>query len=146
MLEEQRLSCQLRTKFESSVNLRWVETCRDFLKLELDYGSVGASKSVRIQNSIEITLPLIMSQNNLDSSSLSTSMATPVILGVSVVAAAILGRSMMRRGLLGGKAAADQWVKGGFKAKMDRKEAIEILGLKCVASAYFSITCVYVFN
>lgn len=132
MLEEQRLSFQLRTKFESSVNLRWVETCRDFLKLELDYGSV-ASKSVRIQNSIEITLPLIMSQNNLDSSSLSTSMATPVILGVSVVAAAILGRSMMRRGLLGGKAAADQWVKGGFKAKMDRKEAIEILGLKCVA-------------
>lgn len=57
-------------------------------------------------------------------------MATPVILGVSVVAAAILGRSMLRRGMLGGKAAADQWVKGGFKAKMDRKEAIEILGLK----------------
>lgn len=86
--------------------------------------------------SIEITLPhfriSIMSQDNLDSS-LSTSMATPVILGVSVVAAAILGRSMLRRGMLGGKAAADQWVKGGFKAKMDRKEAIEILGLKCVA-------------
>lgn len=87
---------------------------------------------MRIHNSIEITLPHIMSQDNLDSSSLSTSMATPVILGVSVVAAAILGRSMMRRGILGGKAAADQWVKGGFKAKMDRKEAIEILGLKCV--------------
>lgn len=74
-----------------------------------------------------------MSQDNLDSSSLSTSMATPVILGVSVVAAAILGRSVVRRGMLGGKAAADQWIKGGFKAKMDRKEAIEILGLKCVA-------------
>ncbi|KAI0649112.1 hypothetical protein C8Q78DRAFT_972088 [Trametes maxima] len=36
----------------------------------------------------------------------------------------------MRRGLLGGKTAAEQWVKGGFKAKMDRKEAIAILGLK----------------
>ncbi|KAI0833474.1 hypothetical protein BC628DRAFT_1307397 [Trametes gibbosa] len=36
----------------------------------------------------------------------------------------------MRRGLLGGKNAAEQWVKGGFKAKMDRKEAIAILGLK----------------
>ncbi|RDX57304.1 hypothetical protein K466DRAFT_496261 [Polyporus arcularius HHB13444] len=36
----------------------------------------------------------------------------------------------MRRGLLGGKNAAEQWVKGGFKAKMDRKEALQILGLK----------------
>ncbi|EJF64959.1 hypothetical protein BD309DRAFT_986983 [Dichomitus squalens] len=36
----------------------------------------------------------------------------------------------MRRGLLGGKNAAEQWVKGGFKAKMDRKEALAILGLK----------------
>ncbi|OCH94377.1 hypothetical protein OBBRIDRAFT_722835 [Obba rivulosa] len=36
----------------------------------------------------------------------------------------------MRRGLLGGKNAAEQWVKGGFKAKMDRKEAFAILGLK----------------
>ncbi|EIW57545.1 uncharacterized protein TRAVEDRAFT_125089 [Trametes versicolor FP-101664 SS1] len=36
----------------------------------------------------------------------------------------------MRRGMLGGKNAAEQWVKGGFKAKMDRKEAIAILGLK----------------
>jgi DnaJ family protein C protein 19 len=28
--------------------------------------------------------------------------------------------------------AADQWVKGGFKSKMDRKEALAILGLKCI--------------
>ncbi|KAG5646975.1 hypothetical protein DXG03_001698 [Asterophora parasitica] len=58
-------------------------------------------------------------------------MATPVILGVSAIAAAVLGRSLIQRGLfVGGKAAGDQWAKGGFKAKMDRKEAIEILGLK----------------
>ncbi|CCV00165.1 unnamed protein product [Malassezia sympodialis ATCC 42132] len=25
-----------------------------------------------------------------------------------------------------------KWVKGGFQAKMDRKEAIQILGLRCV--------------
>ncbi|TRM64356.1 hypothetical protein BD626DRAFT_361618, partial [Schizophyllum amplum] len=25
---------------------------------------------------------------------------------------------------------AEQWVKGGFKAKMDRKEALQVLGLK----------------
>ncbi|KAJ3477812.1 hypothetical protein NLI96_g10203 [Meripilus lineatus] len=57
-------------------------------------------------------------------------MSTPIILGVGAIAAAIAGRSMLRRGLLGGKGAAEQWVKGGFKAKMDRKEAISILGLK----------------
>jgi len=35
---------------------------------------------------------------------------------------------MMRpTGATGGK-----WVKGGFQAKMDRKEAIQILGLRCV--------------
>lgn len=60
-------------------------------------------------------------------------MATPVILGVSAVAAAILGRSFVKRGLFAGKGAAEQWAKGGFKAKMDRKEAIAILGLKCVS-------------
>lgn len=59
-------------------------------------------------------------------------MATPVILGVSAIAAAILGRSLVQRGLFVGKGAAEQWVKGGFRNKMDRKEAIAILGLKCV--------------
>ncbi|KAF9260509.1 hypothetical protein L218DRAFT_872181, partial [Marasmius fiardii PR-910] len=29
-----------------------------------------------------------------------------------------------------GKNATEQWAKGGFKAKMDRQEAISILGLK----------------
>ncbi|KAI0078807.1 hypothetical protein K474DRAFT_1659988 [Panus rudis PR-1116 ss-1] len=53
-------------------------------------------------------------------------MATPFILGVGAIAAAVAGRSLLR----GGKGAAEQWVKGGFKARMDRKEAIAILGLK----------------
>ena len=57
-------------------------------------------------------------------------MSTPIIIGVGAIAAAIAGRSLVRRGLLGGRNAAEQWVKGGFKAKMDRKEAIAILGLK----------------
>ena len=60
-------------------------------------------------------------------------MATPVIFGVGVVAAALAGRHLLRRGIIGGKGAAEQWVKGGFKAKMDRKEAIAILGLKCAS-------------
>ena len=57
-------------------------------------------------------------------------MSTPILIGVGAIAAAVAGRSLMRRGLLGGKNAAEQWVKGGFKAKMDRKEALQILGLK----------------
>lgn len=31
----------------------------------------------------------------------------------------------------GQKAVSDQWLKGGFQGRMDRKEAVEILGLKC---------------
>ncbi|CAL1716324.1 unnamed protein product [Somion occarium] len=54
-------------------------------------------------------------------------MATPLIIGVGAIAAAIAGRSLLRRGAQG---AAEQWVKGGFKARMDRKEAIAIMGLK----------------
>ena len=63
-------------------------------------------------------------------------MATPIILGVSAIAAGILGRSIIQRGLFIGKGAAEQWAKGGFRAKMDRKEAIAILGLK-YAIIYF---------
>ena len=61
-------------------------------------------------------------------------MATATILGVSAVAAAVLGRSFIRQGLFV-RRGAEEWVKGGFKAKMDRKEAIEILGLKYVVTA-----------
>lgn len=58
-------------------------------------------------------------------------MATPFLFGVGAIAAAVAGRSLLRRA---GKGAAEEWVKGGFKAKMDRKEAVAILGLKCVSS------------
>ena len=61
----------------------------------------------------------------------STSMATPFFVGIGAIAAGLAGRHFLRRSARG---AADQWVKGGFKAKMDRKEALAILGLKCVYS------------
>jgi len=32
--------------------------------------------------------------------------------------------------MFAGKGAAEEWAKGGFRAKMDRKEAIQVLGLK----------------
>ena len=59
----------------------------------------------------------------------STPMATPFFIGIGAIAAGLAGRHFIRRSAMG---AADQWVKGGFKAKMDRKEALAVLGLKCV--------------
>ena len=59
-------------------------------------------------------------------------MATPLILGIGAITAAVAARQIMRNGTLFGKKAAQELAKGGFKAKMDRSEAIEILGLKCV--------------
>ena len=64
-------------------------------------------------------------------------MTTPFIIGIGAITAAVVGRSLIRRGLLSGRGAADVWVKGGFKAKMDRKEAITILGLRRVCFIYF---------
>ncbi|KAN0107518.1 hypothetical protein V8E52_010036 [Russula decolorans] len=54
-------------------------------------------------------------------------MATPFLVGIGAIAAGLAGRHILRRRAMG---AADQWVKGGFKSKMDRKEALAILGLK----------------
>lgn len=59
-------------------------------------------------------------------------MSTPVLIGIGAIAAALAGRTLVRRGIIGGAGAAEQWVRGGFRAKMDRKEAIAILGLKYV--------------
>jgi DnaJ family protein C protein 19 len=58
-------------------------------------------------------------------------MATPIIVGVGAITAALVGRQLFRSGVIGGKRVAEQWVRGGFRSKMDRKEAVAILGLKC---------------
>ncbi|KAG8863152.1 mitochondrial import inner membrane translocase subunit TIM14 [Tulasnella sp. 330] len=58
-------------------------------------------------------------------------MATPIIVGVGAIAAALAGRHILKNGLrIGASAAQEQWAKGGFRAKMDRREAIAVLGLK----------------
>jgi len=67
---------------------------------------------------------------SLEAGDTSDLMATPILFGVGAIAAALTGRHLIRKGLFSGKGAAEQWVKGGFKAKMDRKEAIAVLGLK----------------
>ena len=57
-------------------------------------------------------------------------MSATYSIGVDGISTAVGGRLLIRRGLFGEKNAAEQWVKGGFKAKKDRKEALAILGLK----------------
>ncbi|KAJ3714208.1 hypothetical protein EV361DRAFT_906631 [Lentinula raphanica] len=54
-------------------------------------------------------------------------MASPFVIGAGIAAAALAGRHILKRA---GQGAANQWAHGGFRAKMDRKEAIAILGLK----------------
>jgi DnaJ family protein C protein 19 len=61
-------------------------------------------------------------------------MATTFLLGAGAVAAALAGRHLIKRAGMG---AAEQWAKGGFKAKMDKQEAIAILGLKCIMILFF---------
>lgn len=58
----------------------------------------------------------------------STVMSTPLLIGIGAIGAAVAGRAILRRA---GQRGAEQWVKGGFKAKMDRTEAIATLGLRC---------------
>ena len=64
------------------------------------------------------------------------SMATPFLVGIGAIGAALAGRHLLRAGASRG---AKEFVKGGFKTKMDRKEAIEILGLKYVHILYLPI-------
>jgi DnaJ homolog subfamily C member 19 len=67
-------------------------------------------------------------------------MATPILVGIGALTAGLVGRHLLKTGAIGGKKAAEEWVKGGFKAKMDRKEAIDILGLKCVLRFLLTIS------
>ena len=63
---------------------------------------------------------------------------TPFIIGIGAITAAVVGRSFIRRGVFSGRGAAEVWAKGGFKAKMDRKEAITILGLRRVCFIFLT--------
>ncbi|KAK8864356.1 hypothetical protein IAR55_001603 [Kwoniella newhampshirensis] len=56
-------------------------------------------------------------------------MASPIVLGLSLLGAGLGGRVayQMFRASKGG---AEQFLKGGFKPKMDKAEALQILGLR----------------
>jgi DnaJ homolog subfamily C member 19 len=54
-------------------------------------------------------------------------MATPWLIGAGAVGAALIGRQIYLRSAA---KKAQEWAVGGFKARMDRKEAFAVLGLK----------------
>ena len=54
-------------------------------------------------------------------------MASPLVLGLGLLATGFGGRAAYRYLTRGG---AQQFVRGGFKAKMDESEALQVLGLR----------------
>jgi DnaJ family protein C protein 19 len=50
-------------------------------------------------------------------------------LGLGLLGAGLAGRVAFQL-LRAGRGGAEQWVKGGFKAKMDKTEAMAVLGLR----------------
>lgn len=67
-------------------------------------------------------------------------MASPIVLGLSLLGAGLAGRvgyQMLRAAQNG-----DKFLKGGFQAKMNKAEAMQILGLRCVAALLVYSTCV----
>lgn len=58
-------------------------------------------------------------------------MASALSLGLGLLGAGLAGR-VAYQFIRAGKGGAEQFVKGGFKAKMDKAEAMQILGLRWV--------------
>lgn len=55
-----------------------------------------------------------------------------IALGLGLLGAGLGSRVAWQMWRARGAGAAEQWVKGGFQSKMDRSEAMKILGLKWV--------------
>jgi DnaJ family protein C protein 19 len=56
-------------------------------------------------------------------------MASVLSLGLGLLGAGLAGRVVFQM-MRAGKGGAEQFVKGGFKGKMDKVEAMQILGLR----------------
>lgn len=50
-------------------------------------------------------------------------------IGLGLLGAGLGGRVVYQM-VRGGARGADKWIKGGFKPKMDKPEAIQILGIR----------------
>ena len=61
-------------------------------------------------------------------------MASATVIGLSALGAGFAGLTAFR--MFRGARTADKFVRGGFKAKMDRAEAIQVLGLRWVGGSF----------
>lgn len=58
-------------------------------------------------------------------------MASALTIGLGLLGAGLGGRALMQLMRAGGKG-GEAFLKGGFKGKMDKVEAMQILGVRCV--------------
>lgn len=77
--------------------------------------------------------PSVVNSTSASTKTCLKAMSTPILIGLGAIGAAVIGRQLMRSGARAGAELA----KGGFKAKMDRAEAMDILGLKWVFQSHF---------
>ncbi|KDN51999.1 hypothetical protein K437DRAFT_221381 [Tilletiaria anomala UBC 951] len=59
--------------------------------------------------------------------------ATPILIGAGLVGVGLAARTLLSSSKSGSdaiKGPSGKWIKGGFSAKMDKKEAAQILGLR----------------
>lgn len=61
-----------------------------------------------------------------------TQMSSAITLGLGLLGAGLGGRVLWQAYRGGARAGADKWARGGFQVKMDRSEAMKILGVKWV--------------
>jgi DnaJ family protein C protein 19 len=59
-------------------------------------------------------------------------MSSAITLGLGLLGAGLGGRVLWQAYRGGARAGADKWARGGFQVKMDRSEAMKILGVKWV--------------
>lgn len=57
-------------------------------------------------------------------------MSSPITIGLGLLGAGLGGRVIWQMMRNGARAGGQQWAKGGFQGKMDRGEAMSVLGLK----------------
>lgn len=69
-------------------------------------------------------------------------MASALTLGLGLLGAGLAGRVAFQM-IRAGKGGAEQFVKGGFKGKMDKVEAMQILGLRYVSWSWTTMEGVY---
>ncbi|KAH8084615.1 putative chaperone [Filobasidium floriforme] len=57
-------------------------------------------------------------------------MSTPITIGLGILGAGLGGRVLWQAFRGGAAAGASKFAKGGFQGKMDKSEAMQVLGLK----------------